>query len=401
MKSAKTLQQAYTLPCGVTIPNRIVKSAMSENNADKGGKPSERILKLYKTWGEGGTGILISGNVMMDSKALNEARNVVVEDEKHIEKLKEWASVTQKHGSHLWMQINHPGRQSPKFNKDVVSASDVQLPIKSLFPKPRPMTEEEIWKCIDGFGDCALIAKKAGWKGVQIHGAHGYLVSQFLSTLTNLRTDKWGGSLENRARFALEIYRNMRKKVGAGFPIGIKINSADFQRGAFTEDESLEVIDMLSAEGMDMIEVSGGTYEKAAMMGAGKKVKESTQKREAYFADFIVKARAKTKAPLLLTGGFRTVNVMSKAIENNELDFVGLARPFAVFPYLSKEFFEGSRTEVIIPPIKTGLKFIDKMGFLDIAYFSTQMKLMGNGKMPNPKLSVWSVFFNFIKKTMF
>jgi 2,4-dienoyl-CoA reductase-like NADH-dependent reductase (Old Yellow Enzyme family) len=401
MKSAKTLQQSYTLPCGVTIPNRIVKSAMSENNADKGGKPSERIIKLYKTWGEGGTGILISGNVMMDSKALNEPRNVVVEDEKYLRELKEWATVSQKHGSHLWMQINHPGRQSPKFNKDVVSASDVQLPMKSLFPKPRPMTEDEIWKCIDGFGDCALVAKKAGWKGVQIHGAHGYLVSQFLSTLTNLRTDKWGGSLENRARFALEIYRNMRKKVGAGFPIGIKINSADFQRGAFTEEESLEVIDMLSAEGMDMIEVSGGTYEKAAMMGAGKKVKQSTQKREAYFADFIVKARARTKAPLLLTGGFRTLDVMEKAVENNELDFVGLARPFAVFPHLSKELFEGTRTAVHIPPVTTGLKFIDKMGFLDISYYSKQMKLMGKGKLPNPKLSVWSVFFNFIKETLF
>jgi 2,4-dienoyl-CoA reductase-like NADH-dependent reductase (Old Yellow Enzyme family) len=401
MKSAKTLQQPFTLPCGVTIPNRIVKSAMSENNADKGGKPSERILKLYKTWGEGGTGILISGNVMMDSKALNEPRNVVVEDEKHLAELKEWAAVSQKHGSHLWMQINHPGRQSPKFNKDVVSASDVQLPMKSLFPKPRPMTEDEIWKCIDGFGDCALVAKKAGWKGVQIHGAHGYLVSQFLSTLTNLRTDKWGGSLENRARFALEIYRNMRKKVGAGFPIGIKINSADFQRGAFTEEESLEVIDMLSAEGMDMIEVSGGTYEKAAMMGAGKKVKDSTKKREAYFADFIVKARARTKAPLLLTGGFRTLDIMEKAIENNELDFVGLARPFAVFPHLSNDLFEGKRTEVHIPPVTTGLKFIDKMGFLDISYYSKQMKLMGKGKLPDPKLSVWSVFFNFIKETVF
>ncbi|MBT7817007.1 MAG: NADH oxidase, partial [Polaribacter sp.] len=230
---------------------------------------------------------------------------------------------------------------------------------------------------------------------------HGYLVSQFLSALTNLRTDQWGGSLENRARFALEIYRNMRKKVGAGFPIGIKINSADFQRGAFTEEESLEVIDMLSAEGIDMIEVSGGTYEKAAMMGAGKKVKESTKKREAYFADFIQKARAKTKAPLLLTGGFRTLDVMAKAIENNELDFVGLARPFAVFPYLSKEFFEGTRTEVHIPPVKTGLKFIDKMGFLDISYFSHQMKMMGKGNLPNPKLSVWSVLFHFIKKTVF
>ena len=401
MKSANILQQAFTLPCGVILPNRMVKSAMSENNADKGGKPSERIIKLYKTWGEGGTGILISGNVMMDSKALNEPRNVVVEDEKYMAELKEWADVSQKHGSHLWMQINHPGRQSPKFNKDVVSASDVQLPMKSMFPKPRPMTEEEIWKTIDGFGDCALIAKKAGWKGVQIHGAHGYLVSQFLSALTNLRTDQWGGSLENRARFALEIYRNMRKKVGAGFPIGIKINSADFQRGAFTEEESLEVIDMLSAEGIDMIEVSGGTYEKAAMMGAGKKVKESTKKREAYFADFIQKARAKTKAPLLLTGGFRTLDVMAKAIENNELDFVGLARPFAVFPHLSKEFFEGTRTEVHIPPVKTGLKFIDKMGFLDISYFSHQMKMMGKGNLPNPKLSVWSVLFHFIKKTVF
>ena len=401
MKSANILQQAFTLPCGVILPNRMVKSAMSENNADKGGKPSERIIKLYKTWGEGGTGILISGNVMMDSKALNEPRNVVVEDEKYMAELKEWADVSQKHGSHLWMQINHPGRQSLKFNKDVVSASDVQLPMKSMFPKPRPMTEEEIWKTIDGFGDCALIAKKAGWKGVQIHGAHGYLVSQFLSALTNLRTDQWGGSLENRARFALEIYRNMRKKVGAGFPIGIKINSADFQRGAFTEEESLEVIDMLSAEGIDMIEVSGGTYEKAAMMGAGKKVKESTKKREAYFADFIQKARAKTKAPLLLTGGFRTLDVMAKAIENNELDFVGLARPFAVFPYLSKEFFEGTRTEVHIPPVKTGLKFIDKMGFLDISYFSHQMKMMGKGNLPNPKLSVWSVLFHFIKKTVF
>jgi 2,4-dienoyl-CoA reductase-like NADH-dependent reductase (Old Yellow Enzyme family) len=318
-----------------------------------------------------------------------------------MKELKEWAEVSQKHGSHLWMQINHPGRQSPKFNKEVVSASDVQLPMKSMFPKPRPMTEEEIWKAIEGFGDCALIAKKAGWKGVQIHGAHGYLVSQFLSSLTNLRTDKWGGSLENRARFALEIYRNMRKKVGADFPIGIKINSADFQRGAFTEEESLEVIDMLSNEGLDMIEVSGGTYEKAAMMGAGKKIKESTQKREAYFADFIVKARAKTKAPLLLTGGFRTLQVMTKAIENKELDFVGLARPFAVFPYLSKEFFEGTRTEVHIPPVKTGLKFIDKMGFLDISYFSEQMRMMGKGDLPNPKLSVWSVLFNYIKKTVF
>ncbi len=401
MKPSEILQQSFTLPCGVTIPNRIVKSAMSENNADRGGRPSERLNRLYEKWGKGGAGILISGNVMMDHKALGEPRNVVIEDEKYLEELTVWAEKAQAHGSHLWMQINHPGRQAPKINKELVSASDVQLPMKGMFDRPRPLTEEEIRTIIDGFGNTALMAKKAGWKGVQIHGAHGYLVSQFLSTRTNLRTDQWGGSLENRARFPLEIYKNMRKKVGPDFPIGIKINSADFQRGAFTEEESLEVIDMLSAAGMDMIEVSGGTYEKAAMMGAGKKLKESTKQREAYFAEFIVKARARTKVPLLLTGGFRTVDVMANAISNKELDFVGMARPFAVYPNMVNEIFTGNRTDVHIPPVKTGIGKIDNMGFLDIAYYSQQMKMMGNGQEPNPKLSAWKLLFNYVRKTLF
>ena len=128
-----------------------------------------------------------------------------------------------------------------------------------MYLKPRPLTEDEILDLIERYGDAALMAKKSGMKGAQIHGAHGYLVSQFLSGLTNLRTDKWGGSLENRARFVLEIYKNMRKKCGADFPLGIKINSADFQRGAFTEEESMQVIQMLDEAGMDLIEVSGGT----------------------------------------------------------------------------------------------------------------------------------------------
>jgi len=395
MSTSQILQQSFTLPCGVTIPNRIVKSAMSENDADKKGRPSNRIIQLYETWGKGGAGILISGNVMVDSKALGEPFNVVIEDETYLGELKQWAEVAQKNGSHLWMQINHPGRQGlKKINKEVVSASDVELKLlKGMFEKPRPMTEQEIWDTIEAFGRTALIAKKAGWKGVQIHGAHGYLVSQFLSTLTNLRTDQWGGSIENRARFAIEIYKNMRAKVGADFPIGIKINSADFQRGAFTEEESLEVIKMLANEGMDMIEVSGGTYEKAAMMG--QKLKKSTQEREAYFADFIVKARQVTNAPLLLTGGFRTASVMAKAIENNELDFVGLARPFAVNPNLANELLEGKIQEVRTGNVNTGIKFIDKMGFMDTAWHTENMKRMGKGKMPKANLSPMKVFLKF------
>lgn len=401
MKKSEILQQPFTLPCGVTIPNRIIKSAMSENNADKGGRPSDRLIKLYEKWGKGGAGILVSGNVMVDQRALGEPRNVVIENETFLPELTAWATAAQKNGSHLWMQINHPGRQAPKINKELVSPSDVQLPMKKIFQKPRPLTEDEILDLIERYGNTALVAKKAGWKGVQIHGAHGYLVSQFLSTRTNLRTDKWGGSLENRARFVLEIYRNIRKKVGTDFPVGIKINSADFQRGAFTEEESLQVIDMLSAEGMDMIEVSGGTYEKAAMMGAGKQIKESTKQREAYFADFIIKARARTNVPLLLTGGFRTLDVMADAIENDELDFVGMARPFAVYPAIANDFFEGKRTSSHIPPVKTGIGYIDKMGFLDIVYYAEQMKIMGNGLEPDPKLGAWKLLFKYVRKNLF
>ncbi|MCL4133773.1 UNVERIFIED_CONTAM: hypothetical protein GTU68_034143 [Idotea baltica] len=373
---------------------------MSENNADKEGKPSGRLFKLYETWGKSGAGILISGNVMVDPKALGESRNVIIEDERYLAELKEWATSCQADGSQLWMQINHPGRQGGRMNKELVSPSDVQLPMKAIFAKPRALEESEILDLIERYGNTAAIAQKAGWAGVQIHGAHGYLVSQFLSPITNKRADKWGGSIENRARFVLEIYRNIRQKVGAQFPVGIKINSADFQRGGFTEEASLQVISMLGAEGMDLIEVSGGTYEQSAMMGNSKKVKESTQKREAYFADFIVKARKQTNVPLLLTGGFRTVEVMNTALKNDELDFVGIARPFAVYPRLGYDIFEGKLDNLSLKAIKTGIKYVDKMGALDIQWYADQMRLLGEGKKPNPNMGAWKSLFRMVKHNM-
>lgn len=391
--------QPFTLPCGAIIPNRFVKSAMSENMADKGGKPSDRIINLYRRWGEGGAGILISGNVMISPKALGEPYNVIIEDDKYLDELREWADAAQAKGSKLWMQINHPGRQAPKINKELVSPSDVQLPMKAVFAKPRPLTEQEIWELIDRFGTTALMAKKAGWSGVQIHGAHGYLVSQFLSTRTNLRKDQWGGSLENRARFALEIYKNMRSKVGPDFPVGIKINSADFQRGAFTEKDSMSAMRLLSEAGMDLIEVSGGTYERSAMMGTMHK--KSTQEREAYFSEFIIKARTLIKAPLLLTGGFRTLQTMEDALQNDELDFVGMARPFGIDPDLVLKFKSGELDQVKAENIKTGIKKIDQAGFLDIHWYNQQMRLMGNKKEPNPKLGAYKTLFHFLKEQIF
>jgi len=281
-------------------------------------------------------------------------------------------------------------RQAPIYlDKAPVSASDIGMPSK-LYVKPKPLTEAEIYDLIDRYGTAALIAKKSGMKGAQIHGAHGYLVSQFLSPLTNIRKDKWGGTLENRARFVLEIYRDMRKKVGADFPLGIKINSADFQRGAFTEEESMEVIQMLDAEGMDMIEVSGGTYERAAMVGTQQK--ESTKKREAYFMDFIVKVREKIKTPLMLTGGFRTATTMNAAIDNKELDFVGLGRPFCVFPDVAKDLLSGEMTDCTVPDLITGVAKIDMTGMLQTPWHQFQLVRMGKDLKPDPNMDVWEVF---------
>ncbi|MEM8896878.1 MAG: NADH:flavin oxidoreductase/NADH oxidase family protein [Bacteroidota bacterium] len=388
--SLNVLKESFELPCGVSVNNRIAKSALSEGIAEKNGRPSEALFNLYERWGKGGAGILFTGNVMVDKDHLVNANVMIAENEDFLDSYTTLAEKAQAHGTHLWMQINHPGRQTPAYlDKAPVSASNVGMPSK-LYLQPRPLEEEEILDLIERYGNAALLAKKAGMKGAQIHGAHGYLVSQFLSPLTNLRTDKWGGSLENRARFVLEIYRSMRKKCGPDFPLGIKINSADFQRGAFTEEESMEVISMLDAEGMDLIEVSGGTYERAAMVGTMQK--ESTKQREAYFMDFIVKVRKLIKSPLMLTGGFRTADTIAKAVAGGELDFVGMGRPFCLYPNLGNELLSGTRTNFSVPPLQTGVPKIDMSGMLQTPWHQFQLVRLGKGMEPDPDMDLWMVY---------
>jgi len=368
---------------------------MSENMANKDHSPSKKIITVYDRWARGGAGLIITGNIMVDHKALGEARNVVVEDRRHMEDLKLWADTFNGTGGHIWPQLNHPGRQSMgSINKETVAPSAVPVKVKGagfMFSTPRALEEAEILDLIERYGNTALIMKDAGFTGVQIHGAHGYLVSQFLSPISNVRTDKWGGSLENRARFVIEVYNNIRSKVGADYPVGIKINSADFQRGGFTEEESMEVVKILASLGMDLIEISGGTYEKAAMMGAAKK--ESTRQREAYFMDYIEKARKVTDKPLMLTGGFRTVASMEKAVEDGSLDIVGLARPFSLYPDLANRIFSGELKELEVPFPATGIKAIDNMGFLDLLWHELHIKRLGEGKKPDPNLSPYTAMF--------
>ena len=390
------LQEEMILPNGVILSNRIAKSAMSENLSNKHHEPTPILINAYKTWAQSGAGLLITGNIMIDSEAIGEPRNVVVKNRKNIEILKEWAESVKGTNTHLWAQINHPGRQAmEQINSSLKAPSAVPLKTggrkKTTKNVPEVLSENEILKIIEAFANTSIILKEAGFSGIQIHGAHGYLVSQFLSPYTNIRKDKWGGTLENRSRFVVEVYRKIRERVGENFPVGIKLNSSDFQKGGFSEEESMEVVKTLSKEGIDLIEISGGTYEAPVMMG---KRKESTIKREAYFIDYIEKVRKITNTPLMLTGGFRTTSVMRSAITSNKLDIIGIARPFAVFPNIGNEIFNESRANFTTKIKKTGVKAID--GMMNIIWYESQIKRIGQGKKPNLELSGWSVFFKYL-----
>jgi 2,4-dienoyl-CoA reductase-like NADH-dependent reductase (Old Yellow Enzyme family) len=389
------LEEEMILPNGSILKNRIAKSAMSENLSNKNNEPTATLIEVYKKWAQSGAGLLITGNIMIDSKAIGEPRNVVVENRKNFGMLKEWAESVKGTNTQLWAQINHPGRQAMEpINKDLKAPSAV--PLKSGRRKdatkkiPIALSESQILAIIESFGNTAIILKDAGFTGVQIHGAHGYLVSQFLSPYTNIRSDKWGGSLENRARFVIEVYRKIRSKVGSSFPIGIKLNSADFQKGGFSEEESIEVVKILSKEGIDLIEISGGTYEAPAMMG---KRKKSTIIREVYFMDYIEKARKITTTPLMLTGGFRTASVMKDSIASNQFDIIGIARPFALYPNIGNEIFNESQTNFNTKIKKTGVKGID--GAMNIIWYEAQIKRLGKGKVPKPDLNPWLVFIKY------
>ncbi len=388
-ESFEILSQPFTLANGTTILNRLAKSAMSESLATIDHQPTPELDRLYARWADGGIGLCITGNVMIDPAALGEPNNVVVEDDSSLDALKRWARAGTRGGTQLWMQINHPGKQAPRgLNRETVAPSAVPFKpdMARFFDTPRELTNTEIENIILRFANTAALAQKAGFSGVQIHGAHGYLVSQFLSPHHNRRTDEWGGSPEKRRRFVLKTLAAIRERVGPAFSIGIKLNSADFQRGGFTEEESLETIAELAKASIDLVEISGGNYESPVMSGKGRQ-KESSLKREAYFIEFTEKVRAHSKVPLLLTGGFRSVHGMTEALSSGAVDFVGMARLLAIEPELPRRLLQGLDPIHGVHPIRTGIGPIDKMALMEITWYSRQLHRIGKGLVPKPNES--------------
>ncbi|WP_136249416.1 NADH:flavin oxidoreductase/NADH oxidase family protein, partial [Panacagrimonas perspica] len=326
------INQPLPLARGPALKNRLAKSALSEALGSADNRVTPQLVRLYRRWATSGAGLLMTGNVMIDRRAVGEPGNVVLEDDRDMARLREWAAAGSAGGSALWMQINHPGKQAPRgLNRENVSPSAVPFGPKlaPFFPVPRALTQTEIEEIVRRYGNTAALAKEAGFGGVQLHGAHGYLISQFLSPHHNRREDDWGGTAVKRRRFVIEVYREVRRRVGKDFPVGIKLNSADFQRGGFTEAESLGVIKALAKAGIDLIEISGGTYEEPAMQGLRK---ASSAAREAYFLEFAEKVRAQVKVPLMVTGGFRSLAGMEAPLRADALDLVGLGRILAIEP---------------------------------------------------------------------
>ncbi|MFC3879695.1 NADH:flavin oxidoreductase/NADH oxidase family protein [Algoriphagus namhaensis] len=375
------LNSSITLPCGAVLTNRLAKAPMTERMSNAAYEPIPAHEHLYRIWSETGSGLLITGNVMIDKDHMESAGNVFFGDEAMIPKLKAWTAAGTVNGNHLWAQISHSGRQTNRFvNPNPKAPSQVQLNKLLLFGKPVAMTHHDIEKVIVGFRRAAKIAKASGFTGIQIHAAHGYLLSQFLSPLTNRRTDEWGGSLENRSRLLLEIVKECREEVGNTFPISVKLNSSDFQRGGFTESDSLEVVKKLSDAGIDLLEVSGGTYEKVAFfLGKDEKTqKESTKKREAYFLDFAKQVREISTVPLMITGGFRSYDFCNEVLASGECDLIGMGRPFIGNCDRIADFMNGKVSYLENPPIRTGFKAFEDAA--EAGYYARQLINIAEGR---------------------
>ena len=352
-------------------------------------QPKKNIATLYKRWAEGGTGLIITGNIMVDPKGTAEPGNIVFDKNSNMEILKNWANQGQQHGAKVMVQLNHPGKQVPKtIAKETVAPSAVPLGngLNKLFSTPRALTTSEVEELIQKFVTSAKVAKEAGFSGVQIHAAHGYLISQFLSPHDNRRTDKYGGSLENRMRFLKEIYLGMREELGKDFTIGIKINSTDFKEDGLTEEDSLKTIIELANLGLDFVEISGGTYERPAMMGA-----TSKSTNQVFFAEYSKKLKQKIEIPVVVTGGIRSINAMNTLLNDNTTDFIGIARPLTIDPNIPNKIKQGTYTIVETTRVSTGVKKLDKIfgSLLGIVYYQVLMQNIAKGKEPKATKNAW------------
>jgi 2,4-dienoyl-CoA reductase-like NADH-dependent reductase (Old Yellow Enzyme family) len=354
---------------------------MEEGLAGGSQLPDERLVSLYRRWSEGGAGLLITGNVMVHAEALTGPGGIVLDQRAPLDPFARWAEAGKAGGAAIWMQISHPGRQVQARMPGVTWApSAVALELgrhSKRFRRPAAMTAGQIGATVERFARTASLAERAGFDGVEVHAAHGYLLSQFLSPLVNKREDEWGGSLENRARLLLDAVRAIRAAVPLSFAVAVKLNSADFQRGGFDADDARRVIAMLEPLGVDLVEVSGGSYESPAM--SGRPADARTLGREAYFLDLAADLAGSSPLPLMLTGGI-TRRKTAEAVLADGVALVGMGTAIALTPDLPNRWRAGGEaTESPQPVTWTDKTLASAAG---MALVRHQMRRVTRGKEP-------------------
>ena len=360
---ADVLAAPLELPCGVVLKNRLAKAAMSDSLGDGAGRPTDEQVELYRRWSTGGAALSLIGEVQVDYRYPERPGNLVLWPGADNARLGRLADVGSTDGAQIWPQLGHAGALAhPPISRPAgPSAFDVEgLQCDALTPS-----------AVDAlpliYARAAVHARAVGFDGVQIHAGHGFLLSQFLSPLFNRRTDHYGGSIEARCRLLLAIVREVRAEVGSEFAIAVKINSSDQLEGGLDEDDALVAVSLLGDEGVDLIDISGGTYFPGA--------RASSDRRSSgpYFLEFARRARTVTDTPLMVTGGFKTRREAADAVATGVADIVGLARAMALDPEVAAKWLRQDGADPQFP------RFESPPAGGITAWFTMRLTALANG----------------------
>jgi 2,4-dienoyl-CoA reductase-like NADH-dependent reductase (Old Yellow Enzyme family) len=333
---------------GMALSNRFVRSATWEGMATEEGGPTPRLIALMEKLARGGVGLIITGVANVRSDGQWVPRQLGAFKDEFIDGYKNMTKAVHNEGGKIVMQVGHGGIfANPEITGQIpLAPSEVEDAVNWKFRTGRKMSTagkemslEIIQEMIEDFRIAAVRAKESGFDGVQFFAGHGYLLGQFLSPVFNKRTDAYGGNLENRVRFLLEVLKNARNAVGQNYPILVKINSEDFLEGGFTRDESLKVCFRLCEEGVDAIELSGGTWMSGKNLPSRTKI--LSEEKEAYFQEAAKVFNEKIDIPLILVGGIRSFHIADKLVEEGVTDYISMCRPLIREPGLIKCWKEG------------------------------------------------------------
>lgn len=403
MTVARLLEEPLTIAGKLRVANRIVKAATAEGLAALGNHPGEPLIELYRRWASGGAGLIITGNAHVDRRFRERSTSLVLDEDSDRLAFRRLSSAAHGENTPILVQLNHPGRQCPAMLAPVPLAPSASRPLFrfSGYGPARAMRETEIEDVILAFTRSARIAADCGFDGIQVHAAHGYLLSAFLSPLQNRREDRYGGSLANRARLLVEIVASIRRAVPAGFLVAVKLNVTDFERGGFDVDEAVEVACMVERAGADCLETSGGTYRRLVTEAPPSDQEEDRRGEETRdpFLEFTSRLSARLDIPVVMTGGMRSQRSIERALSSAGVAMIGLARPFCVDPDIANSMLRDrfDSLDRLPGPAFAGPAMLGPQSpfrrvrrynaFAELAWYSEQLEPIARGDPPRTDLS--------------